>query len=129
MRIVIIAAALVGAIALGGCRHAPLQQVEQQPVVAANGKTLSHDQVHAAILRAGAALGWQMVDEGPDKIVATLHLREHTAVVEIPYSTTTYSIKYRSSVNLDESNGQIHKNYNGWVQNLTKGINTQLGLS
>jgi hypothetical protein len=128
MRTHIITAAIVAVVALGGCRHAPLQQVENQPVVAAQGKVLTKDQVHAAIMRAGAALGWQMVDEGPNKIVATLNLRQHSAVVEIPYSTTSYSIKYRSSVNLDESNGQIHKNYNGWVQNLTKGINTQLGL-
>jgi uncharacterized NAD(P)/FAD-binding protein YdhS len=47
-------------------------------------------------------------------------------VVEIPYSTNTYSIKYRSSVDLMENNGKIHKNYNGWIQNLTRGINAQL---
>lgn len=60
--------------------------------------------------------------------VGTLTLRSHTAVVEIPYSSTSYSIKHRSSVNLDEGGGNIHKNYNGWIQNLNKGISTQLGL-
>jgi len=45
------------------------------------------------------------------------------------YSSTSFSIKYRSSINLDEANGQIHKNYNGWIQNLQKGINTQLSMS
>jgi hypothetical protein len=69
-----------------------------------------------------------MADEGPNMIVGTLNLRTHTAVVEIPYSTSTYSIKYRSSVNLNEKDGMIHKNYNGWIQNLTRGINTQLSL-
>ena len=33
-------------------------------------------------------------------------------------------------VNLDASgDGQIHKNYNGWIQNLTRGINAQLSAS
>ena len=32
------------------------------------------------------------------------------------------------SINLDEKAGNIHKNYNGRIQNLTKGINSQLAL-
>jgi hypothetical protein len=95
-------------------------------VSTSSGKPATQEQVRNAIVRAGAALGWQMKDEGPNKVVGTLMLRTHTAVVEIPYSTTEYSIRYRSSVNLDESGGNIHKNYNGWIQNLTRGINAQL---
>jgi hypothetical protein len=128
MRILTIAAALTAAFAFSACTSASIQNVNQAPVVASQGKTLTHDQVRAAILRAGAALKWQMADEGPNMIVGTLNLRTHTAVVEIPYSPSTYSIKYRSSVNLNEKDGLIHKNYNGWVQNLTRGINTQLSL-
>ena len=56
-------------------------------------------------MRAGAALGWQMRDENVDTMVGTLHLRKHTAVVAIPYSTKSYSIEYRSSVNLNEKDG------------------------
>ncbi|HTH78579.1 MAG TPA: hypothetical protein VL593_06335 [Ramlibacter sp.] len=128
MRTLTIAAALAVAFTFTACTTASIQNVNQAPVVAAQGKTLNHDQVRAAILRAGAALRWQMADEGPNMIVGTLNLRTHTAVVEIPYSTSTYSIKYRSSVNLNEKDGMIHKNYNGWIQNLTRGINTQLSL-
>jgi len=103
--------------------------VDNAPVPATAGKPMTQEQVRAAIIRAGSALGWQMKDEGPNKMVGTLELRTHTAVVEIPYSATNFSIKYRSSINLDESGGNIHKNYNGWIQNLNKGINTQLGLA
>jgi hypothetical protein len=102
--------------------------VDNAAVPAQSGKPMSQDQVRAAIVRAGSALGWQMKDEGPNKLVGTLMLRTHQAVVDIPYSATNYSIKYRSSVNLDEGGGNIHKNYNGWIQNLNRGINTQLGL-
>jgi hypothetical protein len=121
--------ALTVAVAVAGCNTMPIQNVDQAAVTSASGKPLAPDQVKAAIIRAGASLGWQMKDEGNNTIVATLTLRKHVAVVAIPYTATSYSIKYRSSENLDEKGGQIHKNYNGWIQNLTRGINTQLSTS
>ena len=130
MRISIkLAGLLIATAALAGCNTMPIHNVSDAPVVSASGRPLSHDQVRSAIVRGGAALGWQMRDEGPNKLVGTLTLRTHTAVVEIPYSSRAYSVRYRSSVNLDEKDGQIHKNYNGWIQNLTRGINAQLSAS
>jgi hypothetical protein len=119
-------AALAVVIALAGCSVVPIMNVADAPITSASGKPLSKTEVRAAILRAGAGLGWQMKDENPNMLVGTLQLRSHTAVIEIPYSTNTYSIKYRSSVDLMEKDGKIHKNYNGWIQNLTRGINAQL---
>jgi hypothetical protein len=117
-------------LAQAGCfRCEPILNVTDAIVVAPAGKPLSVDQVRASIVRAGAALGWQVREEGPGKLVGTLLLRSHTAVVEIPYSATSYSIQYKSSIDLSEGDGQIHKNYNGWIKNLTKGINAQLLLS
>lgn len=124
-----ILAILLVTLAVTGCATVPIMSVDSAPVPTVAGKPMTQEQVRAAIVRAGGALGWQMKDDGPNKMVATLMLRTHQAVVEIPYSSTSYSIKYRSSINLDESNGNIHKNYNGWIQNLNKGINTQLGLA
>lgn len=123
-----IAAMLVLAIAVTACTTVPIMNVDNAAVPPASGKPLTQEQVRAAIIRAGGALGWQMKDEGSNKVVGTLVLRTHTAVVDIPYSATSYSIRYRSSVNLDESGGNIHKNYNGWIQNLNRGINTQLAI-
>lgn len=120
--------ALVATLVFASCTTAPIVNVDNAAVPTVSGKPMTKEQVRAAIVRAGGALGWQMKDEGPDKLVGTLVLRTHAAVVEIPYSATSYSIKYRSSVDLNESGGNIHKNYNGWIQNLNKGINTQLGL-
>jgi len=119
---------LVLALVIAGCRTAPITNVDDAVIPTVAGKTLTQEQVRSAIIRGGGALGWQMKDEGPDKLVATLLIRTHTAVVDIPYSTTSYSIKYRSSINLDESGGKIHSNYNGWIQNLQKSINTQLSV-
>ena len=110
-------------------RCAPIQNVTDAPVPTENGKPMSNDEVRKSIVRAGASLGWQMTAAGPGKISGTLVLRSHTAVVEIPYSPKSYSIVYKSSVNLDESEGQIHKNYNSWIQNLDKAIKVQLAAS
>ena len=116
--------------AQAGCmRCDPILNVSDAPVTSASGKALTDDQVKSAIIRAGAALGWQVKEAGAGKISATLLIRKHTAVIEIPYSPTSYSITYKSSVNLDEADGQIHKNYNGWIQNLNRGINAQLSAS
>jgi len=128
MRIRIALAILAVATAMAGCTSQPIMNVNDAIVAVPAGKSVTHAQVRDAIVRAGAALGWQIKDEGPNLLVGTLQLRTHTAVVEIPYSTSKFSIRYRSSINLDQNGGNIHKNYNGWIQNLTKGINDQLAL-
>jgi len=107
----------------------PINNVVDQPIVPPAGKVLTAEQVKLSIVRAGAALGWKVVEDKPGVLIATLEIRKHQAIVEIPYSTTKFSITYKSSINLDESNGQIHKAYNGWILNLTKGINTQAALN
>jgi len=47
-------------------------------------------------------------------------------VVDIPYSATNYSIKFKGGENLNAADGSIHKNYNGWVQNLDRAIRTEM---
>jgi hypothetical protein len=107
----------------------PIFNVADAPATSASGKALSNDQVKAAIIRAGAALGWVMKEAGPGKLTGHLAVRKHTADIEIPYSPKGYSINYKGSTNLDAADGAIHKNYNGWIQNLSKGINAQLSAS
>ena len=111
-----------------GCmRCGPIQNVTDAAVPNVSGKALSSDEVRKAIMRAGTTLGWKMNADAPGKITGTLDVRKHSAVIEIPYSSRSYSINYKSSVNLDEaSDGTIHNNYNGWVKNLAKGIDAQL---
>ena len=109
---------------LGGCRIAGVHNVSEAPVVA--NKAVSMDDVQKAIVRAGVGLGWQMKPVEPGLIVGTLTLRSHMAVVNIKYDTKKYSITYKDSSNLDYDGKNIHKNYNGWVQNLDSGIRSQL---
>jgi type IV pilus biogenesis protein CpaD/CtpE len=123
-------AVLAAATALTACSTlAPIQNVENVPVSSSANKPLTPAEVRGAIVRAGAGLGWIMKDGGQGVINGTLILRTHTAEVQIPYSSTSYAIVYKSSINLQEAGGKIHRNYNGWVQNLNRGINAQLAAS
>ena len=114
------------AVGLIACAATPIYNVQSNPIATASGKTPKATDVRGAILAAGAGLGWQMKDANPGVLEGRLALRSHVAVVEIPYTERAYSIVYKSSTGLDESGGNIHKNYNGWIQNLQRSINAQV---
>jgi hypothetical protein len=120
------AMAVVLAVSLG-CAPQPVRNVSNAPVVTST-KTPSIAEIGEAIKRAGVGLGWAMREQQPGKIVGTLALRTHTAVVNIDYDTASYSINYADSTELkyDAAKGTIHKNYNSWVQNLNNAIRAQL---
>ncbi len=113
-------------LAVAACQPMPIYNVEGAPVTTTSGKAVSASQVRSAIITAGTSLGWSIKDAGPGRLEGTLHLREHTAVVEIPYGAARYGITYKSSENLQAGDGKIHKNYNGWIQNLDRAIRTEI---
>ena len=115
------------AILLIACAGHPIHNVDNAPINVSNANYDLSD-VTKAIQRAGAGLGWQMKEETPGHIVGTLYLRSHVAVVDVTYTLDEYSISYRESQNLnyDPTNNTIHKNYNGWIQNLSRAIDAQV---
>ncbi|MEP7181071.1 MAG: hypothetical protein ABI886_02645 [Betaproteobacteria bacterium] len=118
---------VVAAVALiGGCRAVPIYNVADAPVIVSTGRQVTMDEVKGAILRAGSRLGWQMSETSPGLINARIALRTHTAGVDVKYSTKNFSIVYRESTNLEASGGNIHKNYNGWIENLDRDIRAEL---
>lgn len=119
--------AIALAIGLAACaRTAPIYNVESSPVTSSSGKSLQSSQVRTAIITAGTSLGWRIADAGPGRLEGTLNLRTHTAVVDIPYSGSAYSIRFKRGENLNAADGTIHSNYNGWVQNLERAIRTEI---
>lgn len=112
-----------------GCRGgAQVYNVKDAPITTATGKAVTLDQVAKAIILAGTGLKWSMAVAKPGHIVATLNLRTHQAVVDITYTTKTYSITYKDSANLyyDAENKTIHENYRGWIQRLDNAIRSRL---
>jgi len=111
------------ALFLIACTVAPVYEVTAAPISPA---AASAADVQKAITRAGVRLGWQMNPVSPGKMQGTLVLRQHRAVVDIAYDAKSYSIKYKDSTNLNYDGSNIHRNYNGWVQNLERGIRAEL---
>ena len=116
------------AFSLTSCRTAPLYNVKQTSVPMTKDHTYTSLQVKKAITAAAVSLGWTVSYPSANMVIATLHLRGNTAVVSIPYTATHYSILYKSSDGLlyDKDEMVIHRNYNGWVQNLNQSIQGQL---
>ena len=112
------------------CRIGPVYNVSDTAINTGSGKEPTLDQVKQAILNAATTTkpAWSMRVEKPGHIVGSLHIRSHTAVVDITYSTKAYSIKYNTSTNLkyDADDGTIHSNYNSWIQNLDNAIKGKL---
>jgi hypothetical protein len=113
-------------IAAVGCRTAPIYNVTNQGIVPSGGKPKSLEEVKTAIVEAGRARGWTVKDIAPGHLEAELRLRGHAAVVDIKYSTTSYSITHKDSQNLRYDGTNIHPNYNSWIQNLQRDIETRL---
>jgi len=118
--------ALAVVLLLAGCTSRPVMNVTDQPVVTAAGKQLTADQVRNGIVAAGTALGWVMTPVSPGLVSGRLMLRDHVAVVDVRYTAKTFSITYKDSTNLNYRDGQIHRNYNGWIENLDRDIRTEL---
>lgn len=114
-----------------GVSHAgsPIQNMIDVPVpIRADGSGYAIDEVRTAIIKGCQARRWTAEIAGDGLIRARLNVRnKHFAVVEIPYSASSYSIIYVSSENLDykPKRETIHRNYNKWVLNLSATINSQ----
>ena len=113
-------------VAVAGCTSAPIRNINDAPVALGSGKAATADQVRTAIVGAGNSLGWTMTPAAPGLVTGRIALRGHTASIDVRYTPTTYSIAYKDSTNLDFGDGQIHKNYNGWIENLNRDIRGNL---
>ena len=115
------------AITLAACASArvPVHNFSAVPIKAKSSPTL--DDVGKAIVKAGAAAGWQMSEMKPGVILGTYKVRSHTAVVDVTYSTTAYSIAFKTGdAGLKYDGETIHQNYNSWVENLELVISSHL---
>ncbi len=124
---------LLALLLLAGCRSAPLVNIDRVNIPPMNEKNsqVAMEKITKAIVQAGAGLGWEMRVTRPGQILGTLRDRDDVAAVDIPYSNTSYSIRYRESSNLlyDASKKTIHRSYNGWIQELDHAIRAQLSMA
>ena len=124
---------IVVALALVGCRPSvpvtDLSNIQYSTVGYQSGKVLTLDDYERAIVRAGSNRGWQFTTISPGLLEGKLDVRgRHFATIEIPFTTESYSIKYKASegLNYDASTNQIHPNYNNWITHLDGDIKSEI---
>ena len=123
----------VTTVALAGCGvWIKNVDVNNKGIVATNpSQPLTLMQITAAIHQAGLKRGWQMRQDGPNKIIASHKAMNsssnYSVVVAVSYTESLYSITYVSSENFDAKDGKIHRKYATWVLNLQRDIDTALG--
>ena len=124
--------ALITALALAGCRAAPMYSPSDiafadPPTTVV--KVLTMEDYKNAILLGGVKRGWTFEEAGPGHLVGSVAVRnKHFASVDIHFDTESISISYKSSVNLNYNAGrnEIHPNYNSWITNLLSDIQAEI---
>lgn len=108
---------------VAACTSKPVMNIENRtPVVAVR----SEDDMRRAILAGLQSRQWTVERADRGNIMAMIQRRSHQAEITIPYSASSYSIRYRDSQNLGYKNGKIHRNYNKWIHNLDRSIQQEL---
>lgn len=114
----------VFALLVGCSTIQPVYNVHDQAIPSG----LTKVQIIRAMKKALTAKRWNIQKADETTVYATISTREHFASIEIPYTTSHYSIIYRDSRNLQAQGDMIHRNYNKWIALLNKQIQTELRL-
>ncbi|MDR1857119.1 MAG: hypothetical protein LBR22_08200 [Desulfovibrio sp.] len=108
-----------------GCRKArPIEPVTSSTTLSPTDKAYSAETVRKCIISACIGRGWTALEINPGLIEAKLVVRgKHIVIVNIPYTADSFSIKYKSSSNMEhktlrDGTEAIHPNYNKWVRTL-----------
>lgn len=114
---------------LSACiRVEPLHNIESEAIVTGSGNTPTIDESRSTILQAVVKKGWTIKKTGPKSFDATLSKGKKIVHITIKFSTTEYSIRYKSSQYLLYDGTSIHRRYNDWIAGLRKNINIGFSL-
>ena len=141
MRIFVIST--IVALASGCSGMIPMYSVDGRSIE----RDLSEEEVEKAIKIGAATAGWRTQSVTSGHLLATYNIRAHTVIVDINYATRSYSIDYKSSLEMkihcteadflahravqvtpedDCPEGHqpayIHENYKEWVDGLDRAI-------
>lgn len=113
---------------VGAAPNEPIVNYERRSVA---GRAVTSADVRKAIGTAAQSLGWNVVDAGEGRLIATRAGRgRQRADVDIQYSAESYSLLYRRSVALGylSAEQRIDPLYNSWMRNLVTHIDGELAL-
>ncbi len=111
------------AIFIVGC--ASLKPIANRSELVPAGATVQ--EVNNAIITAANTKGWSLKPNGQNSYIAMHQRSSLSATVRIDYSDSAYSVSYVSTTGFKtDANGNIHNNYNRWVNNLVVEIRNTL---
>jgi len=143
MKMTIVVSVLAMVCLMAGCRIEAIHNIRNTPVPQSEKHSLTLGEVRAAIMRSQGdpRVLYTMQDVKPGLIKCELSFKNvHKAWMDIPYSTTGYSILYEKSQELryqpavppDPISGigaqpeTIKAHYNNWIRALNAGIQKEL---
>ena len=108
-----------------------MYEVKDAPIQTATGKELTLEQIQKAIIDAGIKQTWIMTPVKLGDMLGEFNVQSHQIHVNIPYTTTHYSILYKDSSNLryDPVKRTIHVNYQKWIERLDNEIKARLSAA
>jgi hypothetical protein len=109
-------------------RDEPIVNPSDIPISWSKAREPTLEEIGRAIVKGCSVRGWSCGITRPGEIRAVLHVRKHMAESRIDYDTKTFSVTYVDSHELlyDPVKKEIHRKYNGWVNNLIADINTAI---
>jgi hypothetical protein len=112
-------------------RSAPIVTFDDIAIVTPDGRSLTLEQVQRAVLRAvSSTRQWVPSSPKPNTVRATYSKGRHSAVIDVVFTETSYSIKYVDSTDLNYSDKDgravIHPVYNKAVTTLRQSIDAAL---
>ncbi len=117
IRVLLVGLLLIG---LAACKTATIYSVQDANLLTAS--SASDADIAKVIQEAGKRTGWVIKPVEPGKMKGMYTKRRHTAVVDIRYTRSTFSIDYVDSTNLQHDGEKIHKAYNKWIMQLEQAI-------
>jgi hypothetical protein len=103
---------------------------ENLPIPHVEGKATTAERVREIIMTVAAEEGWIAKPVADGLLYATFNKGKYMIAVDITYSATSYSVRYRDSTNLNyrKSGAEelIHPTYNRWVTTLVHRVGTKL---
>lgn len=104
----------------------PVYSVDHADVQYNMEQKISAEKVGSIIKKAALADRWVVKTMSDSKLRCTNSWKNHEAVIDITYSSQSYSINLVSSENLKEKDGMIHHKYNQLVHKLQHDIDHKL---
>lgn len=123
--------AVLGSVAMVSAAHARSKPIIDPPKTQ-SPCTLSEERMLQGINGGLIGRGWVITDRQPGLLTAKVLVRgKHTLEVTIAYTSDSYDIDYKDSVNLnyhvdDDGTQYLHPNGISWMENIRSDIAKQL---